>query len=123
MMTWRGGCDTAFANNAPSVGPSASSTQSTASILDFPAFGCIPPGFGPARPGPVRNKSRLPSGASNFNQVVGDYTNPILKPEAAEVVKKRAKSRPAEFFRPGQHVSAEPCSVFSELQCPAAAAT
>jgi hypothetical protein len=47
-------------------------------------------GFGPqlSGPGPVRNKSRLPSGASNFNQVVGDYTNPILKPEAAEVVKK-----------------------------------
>jgi hypothetical protein len=36
----------------------------------------------------VRNKTRLPSGASNFALVVGDYTNPILKPEAAEVVKK-----------------------------------
>ena len=47
-------------------------------------------GFGPALsgPGPVRNKSRTPSGQSNFDQVVGDYTNPILKPEAAEVVKK-----------------------------------
>jgi len=47
-------------------------------------------GFGPqlSGPGPVRNKSRLPSGQSNFDQVVGDYTNPILKPEAAEVVKK-----------------------------------
>src|SRR5215467_14271370 len=39
-------------------------------------------------PGPVRNKSRLPSGASNFNSLVGDYTNPILKPEAAAVVKR-----------------------------------
>jgi hypothetical protein len=47
-------------------------------------------GFGPALsgPGPVRNKSRLPSGQSNFDKVVGDYTNPILKPEAAAVVKK-----------------------------------
>jgi len=47
-------------------------------------------GFGPqlSGPGPVRNKSRLPSGASNFNSLVGDYTNPILKPEAAAVVKR-----------------------------------
>jgi hypothetical protein len=47
-------------------------------------------GFGPplSGPGPVRNTSRLPSGASNFNQLVGDYSNPILKPETAEVVKK-----------------------------------
>jgi hypothetical protein len=36
----------------------------------------------------VRNKSRLRSGASNPDQLVGDYSNPILKPEAAEVVKK-----------------------------------
>jgi hypothetical protein len=42
-------------------------------------------------PGPVRNKSRLPSGASNFDLLVGDYTNPILKPEAAELVKKRGE--------------------------------
>jgi hypothetical protein len=36
----------------------------------------------------VRNKTRLPSGASNFNLLVGDYTNPILRPEAADAVKK-----------------------------------
>jgi hypothetical protein len=36
----------------------------------------------------VRNKTRLASGASDFNLVVGDYTNPILKPEAAEMVRK-----------------------------------
>jgi hypothetical protein len=47
-------------------------------------------GFGPqlSGPGPVRNTSRLPSGASNFNRLVGDYTNPILKPATAEVVKR-----------------------------------
>src|SRR5258705_10293794 len=39
-------------------------------------------------PGPVRNRSRTRAGASNFNQLVGDYTNPILQPWAAEVVKK-----------------------------------
>ena len=52
------------------------------SIQDF--------GFGPplSGPGPVRNKTRLPTGASNFSMLVGDYTNPILKPAAAEAVKK-----------------------------------
>src|ERR1700722_6920875 len=63
-------------------------------------FGIEPPLSGP---GPVVNKSRrrqisdadgrpLPPGrsalVSNNVQMVGDYTNPILKPEAAEVVKK-----------------------------------
>jgi hypothetical protein len=53
--------------------------------------------------GPVTNRSRWPQqpstpgggiqapskeGVSNYNQLVGDYTNPILKPWAAEVVKK-----------------------------------
>jgi hypothetical protein len=42
--------------------------------------------------GPVRNRSRLQAGpqagVSNGGQLVGDYTNPILKPWAAEVVKK-----------------------------------
>jgi hypothetical protein len=47
-------------------------------------------GFGPSLSGagPVRNKTRLPTGASNFNLLIGDYTNPILKPAAAEVVKR-----------------------------------
>src|SRR4029077_6097570 len=39
-------------------------------------------------PGPVRNRSRLRTGESNGSQLVGDYTNPILKPHAAEVVKQ-----------------------------------
>jgi hypothetical protein len=26
-------------------------------------------------------------GVSNYDQLVGDYTNPILKPQAAEIVK------------------------------------
>jgi hypothetical protein len=50
-------------------------------------------GFEPpvSGPGPVRNKSRLPNGVANFQRLVGDYTNPILKPEAAEVVKKHGE--------------------------------
>jgi len=43
-------------------------------------------------PGPVRNRSRLregpQAGVGNNFQLVGDYTNPILQPWAAEVVKK-----------------------------------
>jgi len=39
--------------------------------------------------------SRTPRGQSNFDQVVGDYTNPILKPEAAEVVKRLGESSKA----------------------------
>ena len=61
------------------------------SIPDFSGAWAHPGvGFGPplSGPGPVRNKSRLPSGASNSDQLVGDYSNPILKPAAAEVVKR-----------------------------------
>ena len=39
-------------------------------------------------PGPVTNRSRRPDGASDLLQLVGDYTNPILKPQTAEVVKR-----------------------------------
>jgi hypothetical protein len=38
-------------------------------------------------PGPVTNRSRR-NGVSNTYQLVGDYTSPILKPHAAEVVKR-----------------------------------
>ncbi|HYK79702.1 MAG TPA: hypothetical protein VEU95_08735, partial [Micropepsaceae bacterium] len=31
------------------------------------------------------------NGVSDYNQLVGDYTNPILKPEAAEIVKKHGE--------------------------------
>jgi hypothetical protein len=60
-----------------------------------------PPASGP---GPVTNRSRGPQrpggltgsqaspptkeGVSNYDQLVGDYTNPILQPWAAQVVKK-----------------------------------
>jgi hypothetical protein len=43
-------------------------------------------------PGPVLNKVRVrtgpQSGRSAITQLVGDYNNPILKPQAAEAVKK-----------------------------------
>ncbi len=47
------------------------------------------PGPEPLASGPtsVTNRSRR-NGVSNYNELVGDYTNPILKPEAAATVKK-----------------------------------
>src|SRR5713101_3458392 len=81
---------------APSVGPAGAGTQSTASIPDFSSIwghpyltgGLEPPLSGP---GPVRNRSRRPDGVSSDYQLVGDYTNPILKPQAAEEVKKHGE--------------------------------
>jgi hypothetical protein len=72
--------------------------QGGASIPDFsglwghPSFGFEPLASGPTS---VTNRSRMRGGAqagrSSINQLVGDYTNPILKPEAAEVVKKHGE--------------------------------
>ena len=82
---------------APAAGQTAapaaatSSAANGASIPDFSGAWAKPGiGFGPplSGPGPVRNKSRLRSGVSNPDQLVGDYSNPILKPAAAEIVKK-----------------------------------
>src|SRR6476646_9132437 len=68
--------------------------QPAASVPDFSGIWAHPSlGFGPplSGPGPVRNTSRLPSGAGNFDRLIGDYRNPILKPQAAELVRKRGE--------------------------------
>jgi hypothetical protein len=91
--------------------PAGGVTNSATSIPDFsrvwmhPAFPWFePPASGP---GPVTNRSRWPQrpgddsgsvalpplpagveGVSDYDQLVGDYTNPILQPWAAEIVKK-----------------------------------
>ncbi len=79
---------------APAVGPAGSGTQSAASIPDFSGIWAhlTWPDFEPplAGPGPVTNKSRR-NGVSNNYQLVGDYTNPILKVQAAEVVKQHGE--------------------------------
>jgi hypothetical protein len=96
----------------PVVGPSSGATNGAASIPDFsrvwfhPSFPWFePPASGPS---PITNLSRWPQlrsdaasgtvalpplppgveGVSDYDQLVGDYTNPILQPWAAEVVKK-----------------------------------
>ena len=51
------------------------------------------PGFEPLSSGPTSliNRERRPNGTGNGLKLVGDHTNPILKPEAAEVVKKHGE--------------------------------
>src|SRR3954466_10703730 len=55
--------------------------------------GAEPPKSGP---GPVANRSRVASGPQaglgNIRQLVGDHSSPILKPWAAEVLKKRGET-------------------------------
>ena len=72
----------------------ASGTQDAASLPDLSGiWGHLSlPGFDPplSGPGPVTNRSRR-NGVSDLFQFVGDYTNPILKPQAAEVVRKHGE--------------------------------
>jgi hypothetical protein len=74
------------------------------SIPDFSGLWVHPtiPGFEQplSGPGPVKNRVRRPDGVGNFNQLVGDYTNPILKPEAAEIVKHHGELSLAGFGYP-----------------------
>ncbi len=51
------------------------------------------PGFEPLASGPTSliNRSRRPDGTGDGLKLTGDHTNPILKPAAAEVVKKHAE--------------------------------
>ena len=92
----------------PTFAPASSATHDAASIPDFSRVWNHPalPWFEPpaSGPGPVTNRSRGPQrpggltgsqaspptkeGVSNYDQLVGDYTNPILQPWAAQVVKK-----------------------------------
>jgi hypothetical protein len=73
----------------PVVG--AAGAQGAASIPDLSGIWWHPslPGFEPpsSGPGPVTNRSRR-NGISNYDQLVGDYSNPILKPATAEIVRK-----------------------------------
>src|SRR5262245_63797260 len=45
----------------------------------------------PSGPQPLRNLTRLPNGKANARQLVGDYRNPILTPEAAAIVKAKGE--------------------------------
>jgi hypothetical protein len=45
----------------------------------------------PRGPAPITNLKRLPNGAGDPNQLVGDYKNPLLRPEAAEAVRQKGE--------------------------------
>jgi hypothetical protein len=82
---------TAAAGGGPAAEPSAPSA-----VPDFSGIwrhGALPWLVPPASgPGPVTNRSRRQdSGVSDYGQLVGDYTNPILQPWAADVVKKNGQ--------------------------------
>src|SRR5947209_13090344 len=68
----------------PAADPPATSIPDFSGIWWHPSL----PGFEPlaSGPRPVTNRSRA-NGVSNYDQLVGDYTNPILKPETAAIVK------------------------------------
>jgi hypothetical protein len=74
----------------------AGGTAGSAPIPDFSGIWAHPflTGFEPpaSGPGPVRNRMRRRNdGTGNFQQLVGDYTNPILKPQAAATVKQHGE--------------------------------
>jgi hypothetical protein len=102
-VPWRSFCLSAALAAAamPALGQPVvpASAQGAASIPDFSGIWAHPyfPGFEPpaSGPGPIVNRSRLRGGprdgVGNANQFVGDYTNPILKQQAADVVKKHGE--------------------------------
>jgi hypothetical protein len=79
----------------PAVAPPTAVVASGGAIPDFSGVWAHPylTGFEPpaSGPGPVRNRSRRPDGVANFQQLVGDYANPILQHWAADVVKKHGE--------------------------------
>jgi hypothetical protein len=85
----------AFGQAQPGGAPGVAGMQGAAPIPNLSGMWAHPylTGFEPpvSGPGPVRNKSRHPNGVANFQKLVGDYANPILKPEAAEVVKRHGE--------------------------------
>src|SRR5215472_8574637 len=67
-------------------------TSAPAPVPDFSGIWWHPslPGPEPLASGPtgLKNLARDKAGVSNYDELVGDYHNPILKPETAAVVKK-----------------------------------
>jgi hypothetical protein len=79
----------------PTAGPAAhGGTQGSSSIPDLLGIWTHSiPGFEPLASGPTAlvNRSRRANGTGDILKLVGDYANPILKPEAAEVVKRHGE--------------------------------
>ena len=59
-------------------------------------------------PGPVVNMMRTPAGIMDMSKLMGDYTNPILKPEAAAILKQRGELSLAGKSVPNPHEQCRP---------------
>src|SRR5438105_12394666 len=77
---------------AVAAAPASGQGVSGEGAPDFSGFWVHPffPGIEPppSGPGPVYNRNRRGTGVGESRAFVGDYTNPILKPNAAAIVKK-----------------------------------
>ena len=91
--------------SASPAGPADSGTQSAGSIPDLSGIwgrnylAFEPPSSGP---GPIVSKRRRPDGTVIFS-AVGDYTDAILTPQAAEVVKKKGENELSGTANPNPH--------------------
>ena len=76
----------------PAFGQAGAPKEGAAPIPDFSGIWLHSNGYEPLPSGPTSlvNRSRR-NGVSDVLQLVGDYANAILKPEAAEVVKKHGE--------------------------------
>ncbi len=105
------GAAAGFVSAASFVWP-ALSAGAAAPVADLsghwarPYIGFEPPLSGP---GPITNRARI-LGQSNINQFVGDYTSPILKPQAAEMVKKHGELELKGLVAPNPSNQCQPMS-------------
>ncbi len=58
--------------------------------------------------GPVVNMMHSAAGIMDMSKLMGDYTNPILKPEAAAILKKRGEASLAGISVPNPHDQCRP---------------
>jgi hypothetical protein len=86
---------------AVAAAPLSGQAAPSDTVPDFSGIWAHPwlPGFEALSSGPTAlvNLARTPEGRSIQTQLVGDYRNPILKPEAAETVRKFGDQSKAHF--------------------------
>jgi hypothetical protein len=80
--------------------PGTASPPDLSGIWGRNLFRLEPPPFGP---GPIVSKLRRPDGSPISMPIIGDYTNPLLRPQAAEVVKKNGENELNGVANPNPH--------------------
>jgi hypothetical protein len=89
---------------AQTVSPGPGTSGGTASTPEFSGMWVHPyfPGVEPpaSGAGPIFNRLHRPNGAGGAAKFVGDYTNPILKPGAAAVVRSHGETSLADMTYP-----------------------